>query len=78
MILEYNLKKLGLKICSINVKMQKINDSIFKTFEMILTSYQIENKLEKAWFFEETFLLADFNIELVIRMHYFILNNANI
>lgn len=43
--------KLGLKVCRTNVEAQKINDSTFKTFEMILASFQIENKLKRAWFF---------------------------
>ena len=42
--------KLGLKIYSINIGMQKIDSYTFKTFEIVLTSFQVNNKLEKAWF----------------------------
>ena len=38
MIVEYVLK-LGLKICFTNVKVQKIDGSIFKTFGIILASF---------------------------------------
>lgn len=35
--------KLAFKIYQINVKIQKINNSIFKTFKMVLASFQIKN-----------------------------------
>ena len=38
MILGYILK-LGLKICFINIKTQKIDDFTFKAFEMVLASF---------------------------------------
>lgn len=44
---KYTLK-LDLKICSTNIKAQKIDGSIFEMFEMILTSFQIEDKLGQA------------------------------
>ena len=47
MILGYALK-LGLKICYTNVKIQKIDSSILKIFKMILASFQVKDKLEKA------------------------------
>lgn len=36
--------KVGLKVYNINVKAQKIDSSIFKTFEMALASFLVENK----------------------------------
>lgn len=50
-ILLENASKLGLKIYHINIGAQKINNSIFKMFEKVQTSFQIENKLEKTCFF---------------------------
>lgn len=70
--------KLGLKICHTNIKVQKIDGLIFKTFEMILASFQVENKLKKACFFEETFLLADISIEVVLEMFFLTFSNADI
>ena len=46
MISEYALK-LSLKVCSTNVRAQKINSSIFETFEIVLASFQVEDKLRK-------------------------------
>ena len=45
---------------------------------MVIAGFQIENKLGKAQFFEESFLLADTSIEVVLRMPFLILSNANI
>ena len=70
--------KLGLKICPTNIEMQKIDGSIFKIFEIVLTSFQIKGKLKKAQFFQKTVLLADLNLEMVLKMTFFTLNNINI
>ena len=45
---------------------------------MILASFQVEDKLGKARFFQEMFLLADLNIEVVLGVPFLILSNANI
>ena len=50
MTLRYTLK-LDLKICSINIETQKIDNFIFKTFKMDLANFEIEDKLEKTRFF---------------------------
>ena len=72
------VSKLGLKVRSINVGVQKINGSILKTFEIILASFQVDNTLKRARFFQETFLLTDLSIEVVLRMSFLIFNNADI
>lgn len=45
------VSKLGFKVCYTNVKAQKIDSSIFKTFEIVLTIFQIKDKLGITWFF---------------------------
>ena len=47
-------------------------------FKIIVASFQIEDMLERSWFFQETFLLANFSIKMVLKMLFFILSNANI
>ena len=47
-------------------------------FEIVIASFQIENKLGKTWFFQETFLLADFNIDMILKMLFLNFNNVNI
>lgn len=43
--------KLGLTIRPTNVGAQKIDDSTFEIFGIVLASFQIENKLESTRFF---------------------------
>ena len=70
--------KLGLKICSTNGGAQKIDNSTLKTFEMVVASFQVEDKLGRTRFFQKTFLLADLSVKVVLRMLLLILNNADI
>ena len=70
--------KLGLKICPIDGEAQKIDDSTLKTFGMVLASFQVEDKLRRARFFQETFLLANFSIKVVLEISFLTLSNANI
>lgn len=40
----------------IDVSVKKINSFIFKTFRIMLTIFQIEDKFKKVWFFQKIFL----------------------
>ena len=44
-------KQLGLQVRKTDVATQKIDSSSFQTFEMVIASFQIEDKLGKAQFF---------------------------
>lgn len=54
-ILTYTVK-LGLKLYHNNVKTQKTDNNLFKTFKLIQTSSQKKDKLEKAYFFKKSFI----------------------
>ena len=77
MILVY-ASKLGLRVRQTDVGAQKIDGSTLETFEMILVSFQVEDKLERARFFQETFLLADISVEMVLGMPFLTFSNTNI
>ena len=47
--------QLGLRARHTNVGAQKIDGSTLKTFGMVLASFQVEDKLGRARFFQETF-----------------------
>ena len=47
-------------------------------FGMVLASFQMEDKLGRARFFQETFLLADLSVKVVLKMSFLTLSNANI
>lgn len=51
--------KLGLRVCHTDVGAHKIDGSTFETFGMVLANFQVEDKLGRARFFQEMFLLAD-------------------
>lgn len=45
---------------------------------MITAGFSTWNSLEKVWFFEETFLLDDTNMKVVLEMLFLKLSNVNI
>ena len=69
---------LDLKIQKTNIGAQKINGSILNTFEMVLIDFQIEDKLGWPWFFQETFLIANTTLEVILGMPFLTLSNADI
>lgn len=75
MTLAY-VAKLGFKISKSNIKVQKINSSLFKTFKIVLTSFQKKDKLGNAQFFEEMFLVAKTSIEIILCIFFLIFYNA--
>ena len=77
MIPKYVLK-LGLKIYPINVKAQKIDNFTFKMFEMVLASFQIENTLKKAQFFQKIFLFINFSVKIVLEILFLTFSNIDI
>ena len=52
--------KLDLRACHTNVGAQKIDGSTLETFGMVLASFQVEDKLGRAWFFSENFLIGQY------------------
>ena len=46
--------------------------------EIVLISFQMKDKLEKTHFFQKTFLLINFTIEVVLKIPFLIFSNANI
>lgn len=47
--------KLGFKVKPINIRAQKIDRTIFQTFEMVLATFQVKDEFKKTQFFQETF-----------------------
>ena len=70
--------KLGLNIHHTDVGAQKIDDSILETFGMVLASFQMKNKLKRTRFFQETFLLANISLKVVLSIAFLTFSNANI
>ena len=45
---------------------------------MVLANFQVEDKLGRAQFFQETFFVANTILKIILKMLFFTLNNANI
>ena len=71
-------KQLGLRTRKTDVEAQKIDGSLLLTYAMVIAAFQVKNKLGKARFFQETFLLADTSMKVVLRMPFLTLGNADI
>lgn len=61
-----------------NVNVQKIDGLILKIHGITLASFLFQNSLGSVRFFEETFLLTNISIKLVLKMLFLTFSNANI
>ena len=68
----------GLQVRKTNVGAQKINGSSLRTFGMVIAGFQVEDKLSRVRFFQESFLLAETSMKVVLEMPFLALSNADI
>ena len=61
-----------------NVGAQKIDGTTLKNYGMVVSTFFISDKDGKERFFEENFLLADVKSNIIIRMFFLTLNNADV
>ena len=71
-------KQLDLQVRKTDVGAPKINGSLLRTFGMVIAGFQVEDKLDKAQFFQESFLLDETSMEVVLGMPFLTFSNANI
>ena len=71
-------KQLGLRTRKTDVGAQKIDELSLNTFGMVVASFQVEDKLGRAQFFQESFVLAEISMEVVLGMPFLTLSNADI
>ena len=70
--------KLGLHICKTNVGAQKIDGSALKTFGMVITDFQVKDKVGRPRFFQKTFWVADTKFEVVLEMLFLKISNTDV
>lgn len=70
--------KLGFITRKTNVKAHKIDSLLLETHEMISAVFLLQDNLRRVWVFEETFLLADISMKVVVGMSFLALSNADI
>ena len=71
------VQKLGFKVWKTNIKAQKIDGSILKIFIMVIADLQVEDKISRSKFFQKIFLVADTKFEVILRMFFLKLSNAD-
>ena len=69
---------IGLKVRVTDVGVQKIDESSLNTYGMVITTFQVVIKLGCFYFFQETFLLADISMKVVLGMPFLTLSNADV
>ena len=77
MTLVYMIK-LFLRPKPTNVDVQKIDSYTLEIHGIILASFSLQDSQEKILFFEESFLLADISLKIVLKMPFLAFNNTNI
>lgn len=70
--------QLGLQVWKTNVGVEKINGTLLKTYEMVVSTFFMLNKNGNERFFEESFLLAGVNLDMVLSRLVVTISNANI
>ncbi len=70
--------QLGLKIWKTNVEAQKIDGTTLETYGMVVSSFFMSDKDGRKRFFEKSFLLTDIKLDVVLRIFFLIMSNADI
>ena len=70
--------KLSLHTRKIDIGVQKINGSHLDTFGIVIAECSVKDKLGRVQFFQETFLLANISLEVILRMLFLTLSKADI
>ena len=71
-------KKLGLRVRKTDVGAQKINGSTLETYGMVIAGFQVQDKFGKAKFFQNTFLMTDTSVEVVLGMPFLALSKVEV
>ena len=69
-----------LRLCArkIEVGVQKIDGFYLDILEIVIVDFTVKNKLRTVWFFQETFLLANIGLEMVLGIFFLTHSRANI
>ncbi len=70
--------QLGLKICKTNIGTQKIDGTTLETYRMVVSTFSISDKDSRERFFEKSFLLADVKPDIVLKMLFLTMSNADV
>ena len=71
-------KQLGLSTGPTDVRAQKIDGTTLNTYGMIVAAFSIVDKANQVKFFEETFLVANISLKIVLEMFFLTLSGADV
>lgn len=77
MALTYTAK-LNLKVWPTNVGAQNIDNSTLEMYKIVLANFQVDDKYIRLQFFQETFLVTNISINVILRILFLTLSNTNI
>ena len=61
-----------------NVGAQKIDHFTLETFKILISNFQIEDKISRSRFFQKTFLVANIKFEIILKMSFLSPSNINV
>ncbi len=70
--------QLGLKIWKTNVGAQKIDDTILKTYKIIVSTFSVLDNNGRGRLFEKSFLLADIKPNVMLEIPFFTMSNLDV
>ncbi len=56
----------------------KINGTTLETYGMVVSTFFMLDKDDRERFFEESFLLANFSLDIVLEIPFLIMSNADV
>lgn len=71
-------QQLSLNIHKTNISCQKIDGITLETYEIIVSTFFILAKDSREMLFEQSFLLADIKLDIILGMLFLIMSNADI
>ena len=61
-----------------NVSAQKIDDTTLETYGMMVAAFSVTDQADKVRFFEKSFLVANVSPDMVLKMLFLTLSDADI
>ena len=71
-------QELKLPIRPMDIRAQKIDDTMLDTFRIVVTAFSITNKANQVRFFKEIFLVANVSPKVVFKMLFLTLSGADV
>lgn len=70
--------KLCFQVRKTNVEVQIINISPLEMFGIVIANFLLQDKLKRAWFFQEIFSLANTSMKMVLEILFLIISKETV